>query len=275
MKQDINYLSHFFINAPYDLLCKKYLHLFIEYHLNPEIYFPPHLLDKWPEDEFKSLAKELKQHNLKITFHAPFYDLSPGAMDTKVRQATQERLTQVFALVSLFNPIAIVAHLAYDDRVYRNHKEEWFKNSLETWQKFIPLAEKHQVYLNLENVFESEPEIFLHLFENLASPFIGICFDLGHVYAFTPTNLKDWEIIFPYIKQIHLHDNHKHIDEHLGLGKGNIDFLSLFSLLKRYELYPILTLEPHTEEAFWDSLHYLHTLPEEIKIFIEQCGKNR
>ncbi|MCD6320024.1 MAG: sugar phosphate isomerase/epimerase [Candidatus Desulfofervidaceae bacterium] len=274
MKQ-YNYLSHFFINAPYDLLSQKYLPLFIQYRLNPEIYFSPQLLDRWPEDEFKSLARELKQSGLKVTFHAPFYDLSPGAIDTKVRQVTQERLTQVFALVSLFNPIAIVAHLAYDDRVYRNHKEEWLKNSLETWEKVIPLAEKHQVYLNLENVFEGEPEIFLRLFENFSSPFVGICFDIGHVYAFTQSTLKDWEIIFPYINQLHLHDNHGYVDKHLGLGKGKIDFPSLFSLLKRYERYPILTLEPHTEEAFWDSLEYLQKLPAEIKAFIELCGRSK
>lgn len=271
----MQFMPHFFINAPYDLLSQKYFPLFIQYKLNPEIYFSPQLLDKWPEDEFKSLAKELKQHHLKVTFHAPFYDLSPGAIDSKVRQATQERFAQIFALVPLFNPIAIVAHLAYDDRVYANHKAEWLKNSLETWQKFIPLAEKYQVYLNLENVFEPEPEIFLSLFGNFSSPFVGICFDIGHVYAFTQSTLKDWEIILPYVKQLHLHDNHGDVDEHLGLGQGKIDFPSLFSLLKRYECYPILTLEPHTEKAFWDSLQYLQELPAEIKAFIELCGRSK
>ena len=264
---------NFFVNVPYDLLCSKYLSLFIENHINPEIYFSPQLLDKWPEDEFKSLAKELEKHHLKVSFHAPFYDLVPGAIDNKIRQVTQERLNEIFLLVPIFKAVAVVAHLGYDPRIYGNHKEEWLKNSLKTWEKFIPLLEKLKVYFNLENVFEPTPEIFLETFKNISSPWMGICFDIGHIYAFTNSTLKDWEIIFPYIKQLHLHDNRGKKDEHIGLGKGNINFIALFSLLKKYKRYPIITLEPHTEEAFWDSLKYLNNLPEDIKKFLTQCNE--
>ena len=80
-------------------------------------------------------------------------------------------------------------------------------------------------------------------------------------------------MVFPFIKQVHLHDNHGHKDEHLGLGKGKIDFMLLFSLFKKYQRYPILTLEPHTEKAFWDSQDYLQKLPEEIKTYFKKCPR--
>ena len=266
-------LTHFFVNVPYDLLVKKYLPLFARQHLNPEIYFSPQILDKWPEDEFKAVAREVEQFDLKTTFHAPFYDLSLGSIEPKVRKATQERLEQTLGLVDFFHPLSIVIHLSYDARIYEEHLEEWLENAVQTLEKLILIAERKKVYLNLENVFETQPDIFLMFLKRLSSNYVGICFDIGHIYAFTHTTLKDWEVIFPFIKQLHLHDNHGHKDEHLGLGRGNIDFLSLFSLLKKYKLYPVLTLEPHTEEAFWHSLDYLDKLPNETKNFLKTCPR--
>jgi sugar phosphate isomerase/epimerase len=263
-------LTYFFINIPYDLLIGSYFSFFIKYRLNPEIYFSPETLDNWPETEFKTLVKELKTYNLSVTFHAPFYDLSLGSIEPKVKQITEQRLKQVLNLVPIFHPLSIVIHLGYDPRVYENCLEKWLKNSLETIEKFMPLVEKNKVYLNLENVFEPEAKVFLWIIERMSSPYINICFDIGHINAFTNTSLSDWEVIFPYIRQIHLHDNHGDKDEHLGLGKGDTDFMALFSLLKQYNCFPLITLEPHTEEAFWDSLNYLQGLTQEIKPFLKR-----
>ncbi len=274
MDRGLSLLQGFFINAPYELFRERYLDFFLSYRLNPELYFSPQLLDKWPEDEFKALAQELKSHALKVTFHAPFFDLSPGALDEKIRQATEERLKQVLELIPIFTPYAIVTHLGFDPRIHDSHKKEWLESSLKTWQELMPLAERYKVNLNWENVFEPDPELFLALLQRLSSPFLGVCFDLGHVFAFTRSTLSKWETLFPYIKQLHLHDNHGHRDEHLGLGKGNIDFLSLFSKLKQYDRYPLITLEPHTEEAFWDSLKYLNTLPDKVYCYLKRCSVN-
>ena len=47
-------------------------------------------------------------------------------------------------------------------------------------------------------------------------------------------------------------------DEHLALGRGIVDFASLFSSLRRLGgVPPVVTLEPHTEADLWPSLAYL------------------
>ena len=262
-------LSQIFINAPYDLLISKYLPFFIKRHINPEIYFSAEILDKFPEDEFRALARELQKNQIKTTFHAPYLGLDPGAIDSKIRGATLERLRQLFEVVPIFKPILIVAHAAYDERVYEEHQKEWLRSSINTWSNLLPLAEKNKVLLTLENVFEPGPEILLKLFQSLKSSYIGFCLDIGHQHAFTKTKISDWLILFPYLKQVHLHDNHGIRDEHIGLGKGNIDFLYFFRLLMEYNVRPLITLEPHTEQAFWDSLDYLNGLPEDIKQFLK------
>lgn len=264
-------LSNIFINAPYDLLIAKYLSFFLEKGINPEIYFGTEILDRFPKSEFQALAKELHQHGVKITFHAPYLDLAPGAIDSKIRQATEERLRELFDLVPIFKPISIVAHAGYDERIYETHEEQWLNSSITTWSHLLPLAERFKVLLTLENVFEPHPKILVELFKSLRSPYFGLCFDIGHQHTFTKTKIPDWLTLFAYLKQVHLHDNHGLKDEHLGLGKGNIDFIYFFRLLMKHRISPLITLEPHTEQAFWDSLDYLDRLPQDIKQFFKKA----
>lgn len=263
-------LSQIFINAPYNLLVSKYLPFFLEKRINPEIYFDAEILDKFPKDEFEALAKELHQHQIKITFHAPYVDLAPGAIDHKIRQVTEERLRQLLDLVPIFKPVLIVAHAAYDEVIYETHEEQWLNSSINTWNQLLPLAERFKVLLTLENVFEPNPKTLIELFKHLKSHYLGFCFDIGHQHAFTKTKISDWLTLFPYLKQVHLHDNHGLKDEHLGLGKGDIDFAYFFRLLIKHKILPLITLEPHTEQAFWDSLDYLDKLPKDIKRFLKK-----
>jgi len=164
-----------------------------------------------------------------------------------------------------------VAHPGYDERIYETYEEQWLNSSITTWNNLLPLAERFKVLLTLENVFEPNPKILIELFQSLKSRYIGFCFDIGHQHAFTKNKIDDWIILFPYLKQVHLHDNHGIKDEHLGLGKGNIDFLYFFRLLMKHKIKPLITLEPHTEQAFWDSLDYLNRLPEDIKQYLKKA----
>ena len=71
--------------------------------------------------------------------------------------------------------------------------------------------------------------------------------------------LDRWvQVLGPYLRQLHLHDNRGEEDEHLALGQGSIDFKSLFGLLRAAIKKPlVLTLEPHQEKDLWPSIGYL------------------
>jgi sugar phosphate isomerase/epimerase len=55
------------------------------------------------------------------------------------------------------------------------------------------------------------------------------------------------ETLKDYLVEVHLHDNHREMDEHLPIGEGSFNFNEFFYLLSHYKLNPILTLEPHEE----------------------------
>jgi sugar phosphate isomerase/epimerase len=114
----------------------------------------------------------------------------------------------------------------------------------------------------LENVYESGPEELQPLFENLKSHSVGFCLDTGHQAAFGQAPLSEWlDILGRHLGQVHLHDNHGLRDDHLALGQGTIDFQYLFKRLKNLnDTPPVITLEPHTEEALDPSLAHLKAI---------------
>ena len=122
---------------------------------------------------------------LKITFHAPFMDLRPGALDDKIRQASLDRIKEVFDLAPYFHPLKVVCHPSFDERYYVDCDDLWLESSIKTWMELIALARDAKTIIALENVYEKNPHILRRLFDALSSDNICFCFDTGHFNVFS------------------------------------------------------------------------------------------
>lgn len=250
------------VNIPFSMLYESYLGSFIEDGLNPEIGFHATALDKYTLSDFGRIADQLHKSGLTITFHAPFIDLSPGSLDPKIRAITQDRFEQILQLIPLFKPKTVICHTGYDEKRYGFIRDIWIENSLKMWSWLSKRVQNEGARLLLENVYEHNPDDILVLLENLGNKKAGFCLDIGHQAAFSRTPLETWlEVLGSYLDQLHLHDNFGKRDEHLAMGKGNIDFPLLFSRLFTIKRKPpIITLEPHSEQEFLPSLEYLEKI---------------
>lgn len=257
-----NLISQIHVNIPFSMLYDTYLELFLEQGLNPEIGIDARALDRFAFSDFQSIAAKLRSYSPSITLHGPFIDLSPGSLDAKVRELTRRRFEQVLDLVALFDPAAVVCHAGYDHDRYGFHREEWLDNSLELWSWMGNSLQSQSAMLMLENVYEDGPDDIRVLFERLNHKNIGFCLDPGHLLAFGRDPIETWlDTMEPYLGQLHLHDNSGDWDDHLALGRGKIDFQYIFEFLKTKRTEPpIVTLEPHEEDAFWPSLEYLQKI---------------
>ena len=255
--QDI--LNQVQINIPFTMLYDEYLDRFLEYGLNPEIGINAEALERFNFSDFQRIAEKLHDRHLSITLHGPFIDLSAGSTDPAIKAVTRSRFEQLFKLVPVFRPRAVVCHAGYDWKRYGYFKEEWIESSLDTWSWLAGSLTEQGSRLMLENVYEDNPEEIRIILERLQRQNVGFCLDAGHLLAFGQGELKQWlEELGIYIGQLHLHDNHGRDDEHLPLGHGKINFKLLFAYLVSNNLpRPIITLEPHQEEALWPSLDYL------------------
>ncbi len=246
------------VNIPFTMLWDSYLERILEERLNPEIGLDAAALENFGQDEFRSVAEKLRERGLLVTLHGPYMDLSSGSPDPDVWDLTRRRYDQVAELVPFFRPRSVVCHAGFEARRYGFLGEAWYQKSLEMWSWLARRLDDAGTKLMLENVFEEDPEDLKPLFDHLDPEKVGFCLDVGHCSAFSLASFESWiRCLGPYLGQLHLHDNHGKKDDHLCLGRGNIDFRRIFSLLvETLKRPPIVTLEPHREEDVWPTFAY-------------------
>ena len=242
------------VNVPYSMLLQR-IRFVVEKRLHPEIFFSGDDLDACQEKDTRRLSDVLHQNNLEITIHGPFMDLSPGGADRKVKDVTLDRLRRTLEVASFFRPKLIVFHPGYEKWTFNGYEKLWLKSSLETWRPLVEEAGKKDLSLALENVYEDTPDSLKALLEKIDSPSLRYCFDTGHHHVFSKVPLPFWfEALGSYLAEVHLHDNHREMDDHLPVGEGGFDFDQFFALLSKHKLHPIFTIEPHQEEHLWRGL---------------------
>ena len=235
------------INVPYSMLLHR-IDFAIQNQIHPEIYFSGEDLDTSHEEDLRRLSGALRENQLEVSIHGPFMDLSPGGVDPRIKEVTRDRLLKTIELAHFFNPTMIVFHPGYERWKFDGNINLWLESSLQTWRPLVKEAEERGLTLAIENVFEESPDPIKNLLEEIHSPHFRFCFDTGHQNVFAKTPLTIWiEALGGFLSEVHLHDNHKEMDEHLPVGEGEFDFNQFFALLSQSKLSPLYTLEPHEE----------------------------
>jgi len=249
------------VNAPFTALVERYLPLFLDQGLNPEIGLDCRALEGYSRAEFQAVADRLHSRGLHCTLHAPFHDLIPGALDPLIRAASRQRLRQAFDLIEVFRPRSIVCHPGYESRMFVGHEEDWLAHSAATWAELAPLAAAHGARMMLENVYEPDPHPLAALLERLEDSRVGFCLDVGHLQAFGNGDFTQWlTVLGPRVGQLHLHDNDGGDDQHLALGHGTVPLAFVLKFLASRGAAPLVTLEPHQENSLQPSLEHLADL---------------
>ncbi len=242
------------IHVPFDRI-QQYRDFIRDRRLNLEIYFSAAMLDSVSAADVAALGKTL-EYGPCLSIHAPFMDLSPGAVDEKVRTVTISRFNAVLDHAAILQPKTIVFHSGYEKWKYALKPEIWLEKSLLTWEPLIRRAEEAGTIIAVENIFEDEPGTLGMLMDRLGSDRFGICFDTGHCNLFSKVSLDDWmEVLNPHIKALHLHDNDRSSDQHLPVGDGSFDFSRFFRLLAGRDC--VFTLEAHSPDHVIRSIENL------------------
>ena len=193
------------VHVPYNRI-GTYLDFISEHRINLEIFFAASHLDSIKEHDIVMLLEKL-DYKPSLTVHAPFMDLSPGAVDIKVREITVQRFLQVFAVAEALRPKVIVFHSGYEKWKYAHNIDMWLEGSLKTWEQFFNIAARIGTKIAIENIFEDEPTSLRLLMEKAGSELFGICFDTGHCNLFSRVPLEEWlRQLRPYIIELHLHE---------------------------------------------------------------------
>ena len=245
------------VHIPFDKI-GQYIDFIIKKTLNLEIYFSSEMLDSISSGDI-FIVRKILEHNPSLSIHAPFMDLSPGAVDAKVREVTINRFTHVLDIAEILRPKAVVFHSGYEKWKYALNIDLWLEKSLLTWLPLNAKAAEIGTKIAIENIFEDDPANLKLLMEKMDSENFGICFDTGHFNLFSRVPLESWiSELKPYIVELHLHDNEKTSDQHLPVSEGTFNFKQFFELLGNRDC--IYTLEAHSTQSVLKSLTALQTL---------------
>jgi len=242
------------VHIPYPSV-GDYLPFLREKKLNLEIYFSAASLESLKTGDIKRLT-DLLDYRPSLSIHAPFMDLSPGAVDESVRAVTVGRFSRILDIAEVLSPKTIVCHSGYEKWKYAHRVDLWLDSSIRTWRPLRERAALLGTRLVIENIFEDEPSNLELLMQELHSESFGLCFDTGHCNLFSKVPLGDWlDSLGPYIYEFHVHDNDGTFDSHLPVDDGTFDFRGLFSRIERRDY--VFTVEAHTPERVMKSLERL------------------
>lgn len=223
--------------------------------LQPEVAFKGMDLDTLSPQHLRDAGHRLASSGLKITVHAPFADLNPGALEPLVFEATRRRFFQTLEAADRLGARLVVFHPGYDWWKYGGLEHLWLNQNLRFWPPLLKKAAEQGCVMALENIFERDTGTLSDLLSTLDSPWLGHCFDVGHWNLFSKVPLADWfGALGSRLVHLHLHDNRGRGDDHLPVGKGNIDFDALFRLIPTLPAAPTMTLEAHTRRNLLRSL---------------------
>ncbi|MGA7828344.1 MAG: sugar phosphate isomerase/epimerase family protein [Geobacteraceae bacterium] len=238
-----------FVHTPYALI-EEHLDFILERGINPEIAFTGDSLDSLDLPRLGKISRILFEKDIRTTIHAPFMDLSPGALDRLVLEATRQRFRQVMEAADVLKPSVVVFHPGYDRWRFGSSKNRWLTNSIETFQPVVEFAAAIGCTVAVENIFEEDPFTLRDLLKALDSPLFRHCFDVGHWNLFSKLSMEEWFAeLGPFIAEAHIHDNHGLSDDHSPLGEAGIDFPLFFALMAKYAPEAAWTLEAHNREA--------------------------
>lgn len=174
--------------------------------------------------------------------HAPF---PTGVGDEKKDEAIFTLVVRAMEAAAIVGAKAIVVHPKHH-LSYRTHARELKEMNLAFYRRLLPYCEKFQIKIACENMWQhnreagriidstcSRPQEFLDYLNELQSPWVVACLDVGHT-ALTDEDLPAFVRTLgkTHLQALHVHDNDLCADLHTMPFLGKIDFPAFTAALK-------------------------------------------
>lgn len=218
-----------------------------------------HALDKQRVSELISLGESC---DIKYSVHAPFADVNIASPSKPLLKAMIRRLKDSLNNARSLNAYLWVFHPGLETGISIFYPEEAWIQNLKTVQLLCKTAEDYGVKLAIENVPEPYPFLMKNVenFRRFYSEFeenLGLVLDIGH--ANLNGQIELFIETFPdRLIHIHAHDNDGTADQHLGVGRGTVNWEKVAKLLKKISYGGTVIVE--SVEHVHESLRKLEAL---------------
>ncbi len=192
----------------------------------------------------------------EVSVHGVFQDICIHSNDNKIAKVSRQRILRNMDIAKALRAKYVVFHANFNPFVYGElYRSNWIARNASFWREVL---DKYEATVLLENFWEPSPEILSALLNEVGRSRLKVCLDTGHVNAFSKVSIEEWvaklNTLVPYM---HFSDNMGKSDQHLEIGRGNINWQALTTALEKYKVKPEVVLETETIKKTEDSLTYL------------------
>jgi hexulose-6-phosphate isomerase len=210
------------------------------------------------EDEAKKVAEIIRKNGLEIAslLVGQFWKYPISSSDPEIRKKGEELLENGIKIANWIGTDAIlvvpgvVAPLSGSGEIVSY--DVAYKNSQESIKKYVELAEKNNVYICVENVWNKfllSPLEMKKFVEEIGSEYVKVYFDVGNILIIGFPEM--WiRILGKLIKRIHLKDfklSIGNINGFCDLLEGDVNWPEVIKALKEigYDSYLTVELGPY------------------------------
>ena len=188
--------------------------------------------------KFSARFNEIKgSYKMSYSVHAPICDINIAAINEKIRESSLEETLKTMDHANRMGVKMVTVHPGVYSTSLDNVRDLSIKYAKISLKKVEKYSLEYGVTAAIENMpsfrimMGQTPQELLELIEGTD---LKICFDIGH--ANTIGKIDDFIDAFGVrIANIHIHDNMGKNDDHMTIGDGIIDFVSVLKKLKRYK----------------------------------------
>ena len=182
--------------------------------------------------------RDLKQsYNLSYSIHAPISDINLGSLNERIREDSILEILTTAETAANLDIEVITVHPGISSMAVPYMEEKAVEKAKKSLSSIDRIASQYGVRIAVENM-PAFPFMLGRTAEELneliGQTNLGFCLDIGH--ANTTDQIDDLIKQFKdRLINVHIHDNHGEMDEHLTLGEGEIDFKKVLGQLAGYQ----------------------------------------
>jgi sugar phosphate isomerase/epimerase len=219
------------------------------------------LNDRLNGSRIKRLKEIKESRDIIYTIHSPILDMNIASANDRFRSLSMKFVTTSIDHAREIDARLVVVHPGNHSPLEYLHPRIHWDTNMESIGRLIKYAEDLGVGVGIENMPCNTPMMLQKASEFQALADAGlqvpITLDVGH--ANTTGQLQAFlDSMAPQIVHVHLHDNRGSADEHLAIGKGNVDWNLIRSRLSFEKITGIIECNTLSDAAA--SLSQMHRL---------------